>query len=188
MAEPLRKLDLTQTDVPNEPQPEWWQSQARQQVIPSKDDYGVENALAALQQRYVELAEQASGSLEPDAVQGWWSYLDRILTESTGARCVIVESARKLWKILQIVIDDELPPPSAGFSDEGFHLGWDRERHHFEFELSDSGKFGWFYRDRSCERVEGREDLDLWCLSPELIRWLSLTIGGSKAHGNSSEG
>ncbi len=80
----------------------------------------------------------------------WADYLDmQPLTKEQRAR------------IDELVALVGLPPRATHSYDNGLSLCFDVNQHHLEFEVTESGDFEWFYRDRTAPNTnsgEGTED------------------------------
>lgn len=95
----------------------------------------------------------------------------RYLTEMTmrgKLSLAVMEAARELWDFILERAPAAQVPHAGPTENGGLQMVWDNERHHLEFEVSPSGRYDWFYRDRETDRYTGAEDSAIGNYSPEL--------------------
>ena len=109
------------------------------------------------------LARVASSPDEANSMdrdRSWLAFLDALRAEAGGGSLEGHEVVRLFWKqLLTSTKGGVFPPTTAGRSDLGFVLAWDRAEHHLDVDLQDDGTFEWFYSNRRTDYCEGQEGL-----------------------------
>jgi len=112
---------------------------------------------------------------------GTW---DLYLSEMS-ARNLISPTARQtgqqIWNKLK-QFNPHLAEPTAAPIEEsrGLFLSWDADQHHIEIEIMPSGKYEWFYRNRSTAEFTGGEDHSVDELPPDLLTKFSAAITANR--------
>lgn len=80
---------------------------------------------------------------------------------------------RATWRLLVRLLGDGLPPPAAGWAEQGalFQLAWNYEHVYIEVEVDQQGALTWFARDKASDAYRGgtiAQDDDIPELQPFL--------------------
>jgi hypothetical protein len=124
----------------------------------------------------VKMATRSGGGFVGDHERSWLAFLDALGTPDGSATPAQADLVRSFWKRLLAEAGDSVAAPTtAGRSDEGFVLVWDRSEHHLDVDLLDEGSLEWFYSNRRTELFEGQEGLLTGAALPEpILRYLKL--------------
>lgn len=102
----------------------------------------------------------------------WTRYLSQMTARGKLSRAV-TEAALALWGFMQLHVPGIEVPHAGPTQDGGLLMVWDKGRHHFELEVSPSGRYDWFYRDRQTDNYWGAEDRTVGDYSQELKTFIS---------------
>lgn len=81
----------------------------------------------------------------------WSKYLADISARGRLSHSV-TDNGLAVWKFLLEQVPTIRTPHAGPTEDGGLQMVWDRERHHLEIEISPSGRYDWFYRDRQADK------------------------------------